>query len=171
MSTELVTHAASTTKVKKGWEYAPAPEQSDKVRLKARYQLFIGGKWCEPESGRYFSTVNPATEQAIAEVAEANEADVDRAVKSARHAYDSVWSKLRPADRAKYIYRIARRIQERARELAIVESLDGGKPIKESRDSMCPWRLRTSFTTPAGPTSSTTRSRGEGRVPSASQGR
>jgi aldehyde dehydrogenase (NAD+) len=119
---------------KQGWQYAPSPEGTDHFKLKPQYQLFIGGKWVEPNGGKYFPTVNPATERVIAEVAEGNAADIDAAVKAARKAYDNVWSKMRPADRGKYVYRIARRIQERARELAVVESLDGGKPIKESRD-------------------------------------
>ena len=134
-STKIVRHEAALGRPpKEGWTYAPAPEAKDHVRLKPRYGLFIGGKWVEPHSGRHFATTSPADESVIAEVAEADEHDVDRAVKAARHAYDSVWSKMKPAERGKYVYRIARRIQERARELAIVESLDGGKPIKESRD-------------------------------------
>ncbi|HLM75352.1 MAG TPA: aldehyde dehydrogenase family protein [Polyangiaceae bacterium] len=116
------------------WNYAPAPEATDHVRIQPRYELFIGGAWRAPQSNKYFDTVNPATEEKLAEVAEANEADVDLAVRAAREAYDRYWSKLRPIDRGKYIYRIARAIQEKARELAIVESMDGGKPIKESRD-------------------------------------
>jgi aldehyde dehydrogenase (NAD+) len=116
------------------WTYAPSPEATDHVRLQARYELFIGGKWVAPHSGKYFATVSPSTEEKLAEVAEADEADVDAAVKAARHAYEKYWSKLRPLDRGKYIYRIARAMQEKARELAIVESMDGGKPIKESRD-------------------------------------
>jgi aldehyde dehydrogenase (NAD+) len=116
------------------WTYAPAPEATDHVRLQSRYELFVGGRWVAPASGRYFATHSPSTEQQLAEVAEANEADVDAAVKAARHAYDAYWSKLRPIDRGKYVYRIARAIQEKARELAVVESMDGGKPIKESRD-------------------------------------
>ncbi len=116
------------------WTYAPAPEATDHVRIQPRYDLFIGGAWRAPQSNKYFDTVNPATEDKLAEVAEANEADVDLAVRAARDAYDRYWSKLRPIDRGKYIYRIARILQEKARELAIVESMDGGKPIKESRD-------------------------------------
>jgi len=116
------------------WDYAPAPESTDHVRLESRYDLFIGGKFVAPRSKRYFTTVNPATEKILAEVAEANEADVDAAVLAAENAYRKVWSKMKPAERGKYIYRIARLLQERAREFAILESMDGGKPIKESRD-------------------------------------
>ncbi len=131
-STEV--QGTPTKAPKGGWLYAPSPESADHFRLKPRYELFVDGKWQAPSSGRYFPTINPATETVIAEVAEADEADVDRAVQSARRAYEQVWSKMKPAERGKYVYRIARRIQERARELAVVESLDGGKPIKESRD-------------------------------------
>jgi len=116
------------------WDYAPAPESADHVKLQKRYDLFIGGKWKAPRSGKYFATVSPSTEQKLAEVAEANARDVDDAVVAARHAFDKYWSKMRGAERSKYIFRIARAIQEKARELAIVESMDGGKPIKESRD-------------------------------------
>ncbi|MGZ3455169.1 MAG: aldehyde dehydrogenase family protein [Polyangiales bacterium] len=138
MSNQIVKHnevqGTATKAPKQGWQYAPSPETADHFRLKPRYELFIGGKWVEPKSGKHFATINPATETVIAEVAEGDEADVDAAVKSARNAYEKVWSKMKPADRGKYVYRIARRIQERARELAVIESLDGGKPIKESRD-------------------------------------
>ena len=116
------------------WVYAPSPEATDHVKIDKRYELFVGGRWQAPLSGQYFDTISPSTEEKLAEVAEADERDVDRAVKAARVAYDRYWSKLRPIDRAKYIYRIGRAIQEKSRELAIVESLDGGKPIKESRD-------------------------------------
>jgi aldehyde dehydrogenase (NAD+) len=116
------------------WDYAPAPEATDHVRIDPKYGLFVGGRWVTPRSGRYFQTISPSTEQVLAEVAEANAEDVNDAVTAARHGYDKYWSKLRPADRAKYIFRIARAIQEKARELSIVESMDGGKPIKESRD-------------------------------------
>ena len=117
-----------------GWQYSPAPESIDHINLKTKYDLYIGGEFVAPESGRYFDTVNPATEECIAKVADANEADVDKAVNAARKAYNGAWSKMKAAERGKYIFRIARIMQERAREFAAIESLDGGKPIRESRD-------------------------------------
>jgi aldehyde dehydrogenase (NAD+) len=116
------------------WEYAPAPEARDIVSLQERYGLFVGGEMVEPRSGRWFTTTSPADEQPLAEVAQAGPEDIDLAVAAARAAYENAWSALRPAERAKYLFRIARILQERARELAVAESLDGGKPIKESRD-------------------------------------
>ena len=116
------------------WDYSPAPESRDHVRLEDRYGLFIGGKFVAPKSGKYFATINPATEEPLAEVAEAGAADVDAAVRAAEDAYRKRWSKLAPAARGKYVYRIARLLQEKARELAVIETMDGGKPIKESRD-------------------------------------
>ncbi|MCW2795954.1 MAG: Aldehyde Dehydrogenase [Nocardioides sp.] len=113
--------------------YAPAPESRSIVDIKASYGLFVNGEFVDG-AGKAFKTINPATEEVLAEVAEADEADVDRAVKAARRAYDRVWSKLSGRERAKYLYRIARIIQERSRELAVLESIDNGKPIKESRD-------------------------------------
>src|SRR5579859_7348138 len=118
----------------RAWDYAPAPEATDHVTIAPRQELFIGGKWTAPRSGKYFDTINPGTEQKLAEVAEADERDVDDAVSAARTAYDRTWSRMRASERAKYVFRIARALQEKARELAIVESMDGGKPIKESRD-------------------------------------
>ncbi|MEO6913930.1 MAG: aldehyde dehydrogenase family protein, partial [Candidatus Baltobacteraceae bacterium] len=115
------------------FEYAPAPE-SAKVQIREQYGLFINGKWTAPAARGYFDTINPANEQKLARIAHADDADVDKAVAAARHAYDKYWRKLRPIDRAKYVYRIARAITERSRELAILETLNGGKPIKESRD-------------------------------------
>jgi aldehyde dehydrogenase (NAD+) len=117
-----------------GWEYSPAPESTDHVRINKKYELFIGGDFVKPASGKYFDTINPATEERLARVALANQADVDKAVRAARKAYSTVWSRMKPAERGKYVYRIARIIQERAREFAAIESLDGGKPIRESRD-------------------------------------
>lgn len=116
------------------WKYAPSPESTDHIRLQKQYDLFINGKFVKPNSGKYFDTINPATEEKIASVAEANEKDVDTAVKAARNAYDKTWKKMPAKERAKYIYRIARLIQERARELAVIETMDGGKSIRESRD-------------------------------------
>jgi aldehyde dehydrogenase (NAD+) len=117
-----------------GWSYAPSPESTDHIKLDKRYDLFIDGKFVKPSSGKYFDTINPATEEKLAEVAEANEKDVDKAVKAARAAYDKTWSKMPAKERGKYIYRIARMIQERARELSVIETMDGGKSIRESRD-------------------------------------
>ena len=117
-----------------GWEYDPAPESTDHVSIKKRYGLFIGGEFVAPEKGKYFDTVNPATEEKLSRVADASEADVDKAVKAAREAYRTTWGRMKPAERGKYIYRIARIMQERAREFSVIESLDGGKPIRESRD-------------------------------------
>ncbi|MCB9166784.1 MAG: aldehyde dehydrogenase family protein [Flavobacteriales bacterium] len=116
------------------WQLAPAPESTDHVRIDKQYELFINGKWQKPKSGKYFDTINPANEQKLARIAEANAADVDAAVKAARKAYDTVWSKMPASERAKYIYRIARLLQEKAREFAVIESMDGGKAIRESRD-------------------------------------
>ena len=117
-----------------GWNYAPAPEGKEHIQLKEKYGLFINGKFVPPNSNKYFPTINPATEEKISMIAEANEKDVDNAVKSARSAYDKHWKNMPPKERAKYIFRIARMIQERSRELAVIETMDGGKPIRESRD-------------------------------------
>jgi aldehyde dehydrogenase (NAD+) len=116
------------------WDYAPALEAHDYIRLDKRYGLFIGGKWRAPKSGRYFETINPATEETLCEVAEAGAADVAAAVAAARTAYEKYWRRAKPNERAKHAYRIARAITERSRELAVLESLNGGKPIRESRD-------------------------------------
>ena len=116
-----------------GWQYSPAPESTDHIKVKKRYELFIGGEFVAPESGKYFATVNPATEERLSRVASAGAADVDAAMKAARKA-QAGWSKMKASERGKYIYRIARIMQERAREFAAIESLDGGKPIRESRD-------------------------------------
>jgi aldehyde dehydrogenase (NAD+) len=116
------------------WDYSPAPESKDHVRLQERYGLFIGGRYVPPRSKKYFATINPATEEKLAEVAEAGASDVDAAVRSAEEAYRKRWSRLPPAERGKYVYRIARLLQEKSREFAVLESMDGGKPIKESRD-------------------------------------
>ncbi len=116
------------------WQYDPAPESTDHIRIDEQYELFIGGEFVAPKEGRYFDSINPANEQVLARVAVASKDDVARAVKAARKAYQTSWSTLKPAERGKYIYRIARVLQERAREFAVIESLDGGKPIRESRD-------------------------------------
>ncbi|MBA2384453.1 MAG: aldehyde dehydrogenase family protein, partial [Actinobacteria bacterium] len=116
------------------WEYAPAPEARDIVSLEERYGLFVGGELVDPRSGEWFPSISPATEEPLAEVAQANEEDIDLAVQAARGAFEDGWSALAPSERAKYLFRIARILQERSRELAVLESLDGGKPIRESRD-------------------------------------
>ncbi|WP_317899004.1 aldehyde dehydrogenase family protein [Aurantibacillus circumpalustris] len=116
------------------WDYAPAPESTDHVKIESRYGLFINGKFVAPKSKKYFGTYNPATDEKLADIAEANAADVDLAFSAAHNAYEKVWKKMPPKERAKYIFRIARVIQERARELSVIESMDGGKPIRESRD-------------------------------------
>jgi aldehyde dehydrogenase (NAD+) len=115
------------------WAYAPAPESRAVVSLEERYGLYVGGETLEPRSGEWFTTISPATEEPLAEVAQAGAEDVALAVAAARQGFEA-WSELRPAERAKYLFRIARILQERSRELAVAESLDGGKPIKESRD-------------------------------------
>jgi len=116
------------------WDFAPAPEDSKAYVIAPQHELFINGKFVAPTSGKYFESINPATEQTLTTIAAANAADVDTAVKAARKAYDKVWSKMPGRERAKYLYRIARIIQEKARELAVLETMDGGKTIKESRD-------------------------------------
>ncbi|HEV3086899.1 MAG TPA: aldehyde dehydrogenase family protein [Candidatus Elarobacter sp.] len=113
--------------------YAPSLETTP-VRIAPKYDHFIGGKWVPSAGGATFATVNPATEEELAQVAVGTAEDVDRAVAAARKAYEKYWRPMRPADRAKYVYRIARAITERSRELAVLETKDGGKPIKESRD-------------------------------------
>ena len=115
------------------FEYAPAPESRAVVDLRESYGLFVDGEFTDG-AGTAFKTINPATEEVLAEVAEADAADVDRAVRAARTAYETVWGPMPGRERAKYLYRIARIIQERSRELAVLETLDNGKPIKESRD-------------------------------------
>ena len=116
------------------WQYAPAPESRDVVSIQPEYGLFVAGTFAPAADGRTFATVNPATEEPLAQVAAAGPADVDAAVTAARTAYEQVWKSMPGSERAKYLYRIARQLQERAREFAVLESLDNGKPIKESRD-------------------------------------
>jgi|TARA_B100000745_G_scaffold22895_1_gene15449 aldehyde dehydrogenase (NAD+) len=118
----------------KNWEYSPAPESTDHIKLKKQYDLFINGEFVPGVEGRYFDTINPSNEEKIAEVAEAGKADIDKAVSSARKAYNKTWSKMLPKERGKYVFRIARLLQERSREFSVIESMDGGKPIRESRD-------------------------------------
>lgn len=116
------------------WNLEPSLESVAQVQIKPQYELFIDGKWQAPLSATYFATVNPADEKQLSQIAQANAADVDLAVKAARAAYANVWSQLSGAERGKYLFRIARLMQEKARELAVLETLDGGKPIRESRD-------------------------------------
>ena len=117
----------------KSWNYSDALESQDHIIIEKKYDLFINGQFVKPNSKKYFDTVNPATDEVISKIAKANEEDVDLSVKSARDAF-AVWSNISPKERGKYIFRIARMIQERAKEFAVIESIDGGKPIRESRD-------------------------------------
>ncbi|MFM2146432.1 MAG: hypothetical protein RL732_1268 [Bacteroidota bacterium] len=123
-----------TLRFNDGWAYEPAPESRKHVQLQEQYELFINGKMTKPLSGDYFPTIDPSNEQPLAMVARAGEQDVQAAVKAARTAYEKYWRKMPGKERAKYIFRISRMVQEKARELAVIETLDGGKPIRESRD-------------------------------------
>jgi acyl-CoA reductase-like NAD-dependent aldehyde dehydrogenase len=114
------------------WDYAPAPEARDLVELRDRYGHFVGGEWLEPKET--YTTIDPSSEESLAEVGQATKEEVDLAVRAARDAYANGWSDISPAERAKYLFRIARLLQERSREFAVLESLNGGKPIRESRD-------------------------------------
>ncbi len=116
------------------WEYAPAPESLDVVSLEPEYGLFVAGEFRSAADGGTFATINPATEEPLTRVAAAGPADVDAAVTAARSAQEQVWGPMPGSERAKYLYRVARQLQERSREFAVLESLDNGKPIKESRD-------------------------------------
>jgi aldehyde dehydrogenase (NAD+) len=116
------------------WDYSSSSESTDHIQLKNRYDLFINGEFVPAVDGKYFNTINPSNERKIAEVAEADKEDVEKAVASAQKAYQKTWSKMHPKERGKYIYRIARLLQERAREFSVIETIDGGKPIRESRD-------------------------------------
>ncbi len=116
------------------WEYAPAPESRALAKIEKQYGHFIGGRFVAPAAGRYFETIDPSTEQVLSRVAMGSQRDVDKAVRAARTAYDKYWSVMPAKERAKALYRIARLVQERSRELAVLESIDGGKPIRESRD-------------------------------------
>ena len=119
---------------KNPFEYAPAPESRALVSIKGQYGLFINGAWVEPKTKDKFSTINPANEEVLSKISQASDSDVDRAVKAARAAYLKTWSKMPAKERGKYLFRIARIMQERAREFAVLETLDNGKPIRESRD-------------------------------------
>ena len=116
------------------WDLSLARESTEHIDIKKQYQLFINGEFVVPKSENYFTSVNPATEKKLSMIAEARKEDVNTAVSSARKAYEGVWSKISAKERGKYIYRIARLVQEKAKEFAVIESLDGGKPIRESRD-------------------------------------
>ena len=133
----MATRAESSVPPLSDWAYAPAPESADPF-IRKRYDLFVNGEFVPPADGRYRTIVNPANEEPLCEVAEGGVADVDRAVKAARRAYTRVWSKMPARERGKYLFRIARLLQERAREFAVAESKNGGKPIRESRDTDIP---------------------------------
>ena len=115
------------------WQYSESIESPDIVSIKKKYTNYIGGKFVEPKSKKYINTISPSTEELLSKVPLSNEQDINSAVKSAKEGFE-VWSKLTPNQRSRYLFKIARLIQERSREFAVLESLDGGKPIKESRD-------------------------------------
>src|SRR5919198_6123540 len=115
-----------------GWEYATAPESREIVSVRERYGHFVGGEWLEP--AETYATIDPSSEEALADVGQATEQEVGVAVAAAREAFENGWSELPGSERAKYLFRIARILQERSREFAVLESLNGGKPIRESRD-------------------------------------
>ena len=123
-----------STPVPADWTYAPAPESRDVVKIRESYDLFIGGEWVAPRSGERFATTSPATEEHLADVAQAGPEDVADAVSAARQAFGP-WAALPGSERAKYLFRIARILQERAREFAVLESIDGGKPRSEEHTS------------------------------------
>jgi aldehyde dehydrogenase (NAD+) len=125
------------------WEYAKSPESKNHIQLKDRYDLFIGGRWVK--SKKYFETINPSNEETIAKIAYASPSDVDKAVHAADNAHRKIWSKVPPKEKAKYIFRIARIMQEKAREFAVIESMDGGKPIKESKSIDIPLAIAHFF--------------------------
>ena len=139
------------------WDYAPAPEARDLVQLRERYGHFVGGEWLEPRET--YTTIDPSSEEALAEIGQATSEEVDLAVGAARDAFENGWSDISPAERAKHLYRIARILQERSREFAVLESLNGASRSASRATSTCRSRPRTSSTTRAGPTSSSTRSR------------
>jgi aldehyde dehydrogenase (NAD+) len=127
-------HRGDRTPIPSAWEYATAPESREIVKLEERYGIFVGGEFVEPRSGEYYETLDPSSEEPLAEIPQAGPEDVALAVEGARDAFENGWSAARPAERAKYLFRIARILQERSREFAVLESLNGGKPIRESRD-------------------------------------
>ncbi len=127
-------HVASALAASSPWAYAPAPESKELALIRPRYGLFIDGQERAPASGEVIITYNPASEEPLAEVAKGGAEDADRAISAAERAYRKVWSKVAPRERAKYLYRISRILQERSREFAVTETLDSGKPIRESRD-------------------------------------
>jgi aldehyde dehydrogenase (NAD+) len=127
-------HRGDRTPIPSAWEYATAPESREIVELREQYGMFVGGEFVKPRSGEYYSTLDPASEEPLAEIPQAGPEDVALAVGAARDAYENGWSAAAPAERAKYLFRIARILQERSREFAVLESLNGGKPIRESRD-------------------------------------
>ena len=129
-----IPHVASALAASSPWAYAPAPESKELALIRPRYGLFIDGQERAPASGEVIITYNPASEEPLAEVAKGGAEDADRAISAAERAYRKVWSKLAPRERAKYLYRISRILQERSREFAVTETLDSGKPIRESRD-------------------------------------
>ena len=116
------------------WVYSDAPEARDQVQIRKRYDLFLDGRWQAPAKGQYFATHDPATEEKLTEVAQAGPPDVQKALEAARRAQEDVWGPMSGRDRGRYLFRIARILQERSRELAVLETMDGGKPIRESRD-------------------------------------
>jgi aldehyde dehydrogenase (NAD+) len=130
--TDLEKKSKKQALVPSGWDYAPAPESRDIVRIDERYGYFVGGEWLEPRET--YTTISPASEEPLAEIGQATPEEVQKAIGVARAAFDNGWSSLPGSERAKYLFRIARILQERSREFAVLESLNGGKPIKESRD-------------------------------------
>jgi len=132
MSQRLKTKTKPKLDFGTAWDYSPAPD-STPIEIASKYKLFINGKFVAAKSRQSFDSINPATDEVLAKVSQANAADVDDAVNAARKALPA-WKKLPASERAKYLFRIARRLQERAREFSILETMDGGKPIKESRD-------------------------------------
>src|SRR6266571_2412316 len=122
--TEIQRQRAATAPAPTSWEYAPAPEARDLVTLRERYGHFVGGEWLEPKET--YVTISPASEEQLAEIGQATPAEVDLAVRAARGAFDDGWAQISPSERAKYLFRIARILQERSREFAVLESLNGG---------------------------------------------